>query len=46
MSNIDELVTQLQDPSPDVRSGAVKALSKNRRFESRCTADNSTAGRV
>lgn len=28
MSNIDELVTQLQDPSPDVRSGAVKALAK------------------
>lgn len=28
MSNTDELVTQLEDSSPDVRSGAVKALAK------------------
>lgn len=28
MSNTDELVTQLQDPDPDVRSGAVKRLAK------------------
>ena len=28
MSNIDELVTQLQEPSPDVRSDAVEALVK------------------
>ncbi len=29
MSNINELVTQLQAPSPDVRMGAVNALSKS-----------------
>ena len=28
MSNIDELVTQLQDPNPDIRSGAGEALAK------------------
>lgn len=28
MSNIDELVTQLQDQSPDIRSGAVEVLAK------------------
>jgi HEAT repeat protein len=27
-NNIDELVTQLQDPNPDIRSGAVEALAK------------------
>lgn len=29
MNNIDELITQLQNPNPDVRSGAVKALAKS-----------------
>ena len=29
MNNIDELITQLQDPNPDVRSGAVSALGKS-----------------
>ena len=29
MNNINELVTQLQDSSPDVRSGAVEALAKS-----------------
>ena len=29
MSNIDELVTQLQDPNPDVRSSAVETLAKS-----------------
>ena len=28
MNNIDELITQLQDPNPDVRSGAVKGLAR------------------
>ena len=28
MSNIDELITQLQDPNPDIRSSAVEALAK------------------
>ncbi len=28
MSNIDELVTQLQDPNPDIRSSAGEALAK------------------
>ena len=29
MNNIDELITQLQDPNPDFRSGAVKALAES-----------------
>ena len=29
MNNIDELITQLQDPNPDVRSSTVKALAKS-----------------
>ena len=33
MNKIDELITQLQDPNSDVRSGAVKALAKSDSME-------------
>lgn len=41
MNNIDELVIQLQDPNPDVRSSAVEALAKS--GDSRAVASLITA---